>query len=240
MKTSSFISPHHHSPFIHQLMHSVSRGTMGIQDTFIELIQMTVRVAVWGIQSRKVLTSFSRNSQSCRILGRNKYLYSSRLDATVQFSSVQSLSRVWFCDPHGLLHARLPGPSPTPRACSSSYPSSQWCHPTISSSIISYSSCLQSCPASESFPMTQFFASGGQSIRASVSVLPMNIEGWFPVGLMDLICLQSKGLSRGFSNTTVQKHQFFGAQLSLWYSSHIHIWLLEKPWFWLYRPLLAK
>ena len=132
-------------------MHSVSRGTVGIQDTFIELTLMTVQVAVWGIQSHKVLTSFSRNAQSCRVMGRNKYLYSSELDATVQFSSVQSLSRVWLCDPHGLLHARLPGPSPTPRAFSSSYPSSQWCHPTISSSIILYSSCLQSCPASGLF-----------------------------------------------------------------------------------------
>ena len=91
-----------------------------------------------------------------------------------------------------------------------------------------------------SFPMSQFFTSGGQSIRASVSVLPMNIQGWFPLGLMGLICLQSKRLSRGFSNTTVQKHQFLGAQLSLWSSSHIYTWLLEKPWLWLYRPLLAK
>ena len=106
--------------------------------------------------------------------------------------------------PHGLPHARLPCPSPTPRACSNSCPSSQWCHPTISSSIVPFSSCLQSLPASTSFPMSQF-ASGGQSIvaSASASVLPMNIQDWFPFGLTGLISLQSKGLSRVFSSTTL-------------------------------------
>ena len=126
--------------------------------------------------------------------------------------------------PHGLQHARLLCPSPTPVDCSKSCPSSCWCHPIISSSIFPYSSCLPSFAASGSFPMSQFFISGGQSIGASpsASVLPMNIQDWFPLQLTGLISLQSKGLSKVFSNITVQKHQFFGAQLSLWSNSHIH------------------
>ena len=140
--------------------------------------------------------------------------------------------------PHGLQHTRLPCPSPTPGAYSNSCPLSWWCHPTISSSVVPFSSCLQSFPASGSTLMSQFFISGGQSIEvsASASVLPMNIQDWFPLGWTGLISLQSKGLSRVFSNTTVPKHQFFGAQPSLWSNSHIHTWLLEKP----YRPLSAK
>ena len=119
--------------------------------------------------------------------------------------------------PHGLQHARLLYPSPILGACSNSCPLNQWCHPTISSSVIPFSSSLQSFPASGSFPMSQLFASGGQSIGASASalVLPMTIQDWFPLGWTGWISLQSKGLSRVFSNTTVQKHQFFGAQLSL-------------------------
>ena len=114
--------------------------------------------------------------------------------------------------PHELQHARFPCPSPTPRTCSNSWPLSWWCHPTISSSVVPFSSCLQSFPASGSFQISQFFAWGDQSIgaSASASVLPMNIQGWFPLGLTGLISLLSKGLSRVFSNTTVQKHQFFG------------------------------
>ena len=117
----------------------------------------------------------------------------------------------------GLQHTWLPCPSSSPRACSNSCPSSQWCHPTISSSVVPFSSCLQSFPASGSFPMSQFFASGGQSIEvsASASVLPMNIYDWFPLGWTGWISLLSKGLSRVFSNTTVQKHQFFDIRLSL-------------------------
>ena len=130
---------------------------------------------------------------------------------------------------HGLQHARLPCPLLTPRACSNSCPSSQWCHPTISSSVVPFSSCPQSFPASGSFQMSQLFTSGGQSIGASASVLPMNIQDWFSLQLTGLISLQSKGLSRVFSNTTVQKHQFFRAQLSSQSNSHIHTWLLEKP-----------
>ena len=148
-----------------------------------------------------------------------------------QFSSVQSLSRADSLRPHGLQHARPPWPSPTPGVCSNSCPLSRWCQATISSSVIPFSSCFQSFPGSGSFPMSQFFASGGQSIGASpsASVLPMNIQDWFPLGWTGWISLQSKGLSRVFSNTTVQKHQFFGTQLSLWSNSHIHTWLLEKP-----------
>ena len=145
------------------------------------------------------------------------------------FSSVtQSCRTLW---PHGLQHARLPYPSPTPGAGSNSCPLSQWCHPTISSSVIPFSSCLQSFPKSGSFPRSQFFASGNQSIGVSVSasVLPMNIHDWFPLGWTGWISLQSKGLSRVFSNTTVQKHQSFSSQLSLLSNSHIHTWLLEKP-----------
>ena len=146
---------------------------------------------------------------------------------SVQFScSVVSDS----LQPHGLQHARLPCPSPTPWVHSNSCPSSQWYHPTISSSVVPFSSCLQSFPASGSFPMNQFFASGGQivGVSASESFVPLNIQDWFPLGLTGLI-LQSKGLSRVFSNSTVQKHQFFGTQLSLQSNSHIHTWLLEKP-----------
>ena len=127
---------------------------------------------------------------------------------------------------------RPPCPSPTPGVYSNSCPLSRWCHPTISSSVIPFSSCPQSLPASGSFPMSQFFASGGQSIgvSSSASVLPMNIQGWFPLGWTGVISLQSKGLSRVFSNTTVQKHQFFSAQLSLWSDYHIPTWPLEKPY----------
>ena len=134
--------------------------------------------------------------------------------SSVQFSrSVTSDS----LQPHGLRLARLLCPSPTPGAYSNSRPSSWWCHSTISSSVVSFSSCLQSCPASGSFPLSQFFTSGGQSIGVSAlaSVLPMNIQEWFPLGWADWISLQAKGLSRVFSNTTVQKHKFFDAQLSL-------------------------
>ena len=118
--------------------------------------------------------------------------------------------------PHGLQHATRPCPSPTPWACSNSCPLSQWCHPTISSSVIPFSSCLQTFPSSQSFLMSQFFTSGGQSIgvSASASVLPMNIQDWFPLGWTCWISLQSKKLSRVFSNTIVQKDQFFGTQLS--------------------------
>ena len=133
--------------------------------------------------------------------------------------------------PHGLQQARLPGLSPTLGACSNSCALSQWCHPTISSSVVPFSSCLHSFPASGSFPVSQLFASSGQSIGASGSALalPMNVQDWFSLGLTGLISLQPKGLSRVFSNTTVQEHQFFGTQYSLWSNSHIIHDYWKKP-----------
>ena len=142
--------------------------------------------------------------------------------------------------PHGLQHARLPCSSPTPGAYSNTCPSQLWCHPTISFFVVPFSSLLQSFPASGSFLMSWFFPSGGQSIGALASVLSMNTQDWFPLGWTGWISWQSKGLSRVFSNTTVQKDQFFSAQLSLYSNSHIHTWLLEKPQPWLDGPLLAK
>ena len=133
--------------------------------------------------------------------------------------------------PHESQHARPPCPSPTPGVHSNSHPSSQWCHPAVSSSVLPFSSCPQSLPASESFPMSQLFALGGQStgVSASASFLPKISQGWSPSEWTGWISLQSKGLSRIFSNTTVQKYQFFGAQLSSQSNSHIHTWPLEKP-----------
>ena len=146
-----------------------------------------------------------------------------------QFSSVtQSCPTL---RPHESQHARSPCPSPTPGVYTNSCPSSRWCHPAISSPVIPFSSCPQSLPASGSFPMSQLLAWGGQSIgvSASASVLPMNTQDWSLLGWTGWISLQSKELSRVFFNTTVQKHQFFSAQLSLQSNSHIHTWPLEKP-----------
>ena len=150
-------------------------------------------------------------------------------------SSHSVVSHPW--QPHGLQHAS----SLSPRDCSNSCPLNRWHHSIISSSVTLFSSCLQSFPASGSFQMSQLFASDGLRIgaSASTSVLPMNIKGWFPLGLTGLISLQSKGLSRVFSNTTVLKHQFFSAQPSLWSNSHIHTWLLEKPSSWPHLNLIA-
>jgi len=130
--------------------------------------------------------------------------------------------------PHGLQHTRLPHPSLSPGVCPNSCPWSPWCHPTISSSVAVFSSCPQSFPSSGSFPMNWLFVSHGQNIGTSASVLLMNIQGWFPLELIDLISLQSKGISRVLSRTTVQRYQFSGIQPSLWSNSHIIIWLLEK------------
>ena len=152
-----------------------------------------------------------------------------RVDLSVQFSSVaQSCPTL---RPHESQHSRPPCPSPTPRVYSNSCASSWWCHPAISSSVAPFSSCPQSLPASGSFPMSQLFTWGSQSIgvSASASVLPMNTQDWSPSGWTGWISLQSKGFSRVFSNTTVQKHQFFGAQLSSQSNSHIHTQLVEKP-----------
>ena len=133
--------------------------------------------------------------------------------------------------PHETQHTRPPCPSPTPGVHSNSCPSSRWCHPTISSSVVPFFSCPQSLPASASFPMSQLFTWNGHSIGVSAlaSFLPKNTQDWSPLGWTGWISLQSKGLSRVFSNTTVQKHQFFGAQPSSQFNSHIHTWPLEKP-----------
>ena len=174
--------------------------------------------------------------------------------SSVQFSCSVVSNSLW---PHKLQHARPPCLSPTPRVHSNSHPLSRWCHPAISSSVVPFSSCPQSLPASESFPMSQLFAWGGQSTGVSalasflskniqgwspsewtvwislqskgLSFLPKNTQGWYPLEWTGWISLQSKGLSRVFSNTTVQKHQFFSAQLSSQSNSHICTWLLEKP-----------
>jgi len=170
--------------------------------------------------------------------------------SSAQFSHSVVCDSLWH---HGLQHARPPCPSATPGACSNSHLLSRWCHPAISSSVILFSSCPQSFPASGSFPMSQFFTSGGQRIgvSASTSVLAMNIQEWFPLGWTGCISLQSKGLSRVFSSSKasllqrsaffmVQKHPFFSAQLSSWSNSHIHTQGLGKPQPWLDGPLLAK
>ena len=148
----------------------------------------------------------------------------------VMCAMLSHFGHVQLCDPWTVAGQVFCSPL-SPRVCSNSCPLSLWCYLTISSSVVPFSSCPQSFPASGSFKMSQFFASDGQSIgvSASASVLPINIQGWFPLGLTGWISLLSKGLSRVFSNTTVWKHQFFGAQPSLRSNSHIHTWLLEKP-----------
>ena len=148
--------------------------------------------------------------------------------SSVQFSCSVVSDSLW---PHEPQHTRPPCPSPTPRVYPNSYPLSWWYHPTISSSIVPFFSHLQSFPASGSFQMSQLFASGGQSngVSASTSVLPMNTQDWSPLRWTGWISLQSKGLSRVFSNTIVQKHQFFSAQLSSQSNCHTHTWPLEKP-----------
>ena len=151
----------------------------------------------------------------------------------ISLSSVQFSRSVVYDSlrPHESQHARPPCPSPTPGIHSDSHPSSQWWHPAISSSVVPFSSCLQSLPASESFPMSQLFLWGGQSTRVSAlaSFLPKKSQGLSPSEYTGWISLQSNGLSRVFSNTTVQKHQFFGAQPSSQSNSHIHTWPQEKP-----------
>ena len=148
-----------------------------------------------------------------------------------QFSSVQLLSHVWLFVTTWTAARQAYCPSPAPGLYSNSGTWSQWCHPTISSSGVTFSTQLQFFLASRSFQLSQLYTSGGQSfgVLASTSVLPMNIQDWFPSGWTGLISSQSKGLSRVFSNITIQKHQFFSAQLYLYSNSHIHTWLLGKP-----------
>ena len=178
-----------------------------------------------GLQNHCRLQNYDCSHEIKRhlLLGRNV------MTKLVQFSSVtQSCLTL---QPHGLQHAKPHWSSPTPGACSNSCPLSSWCYPTISSSVVPFSSSFQSSPASGSFSMNQLFTTSGQSIgvSASTSLLPMNIQDWFPLARTSWISLQSKGLSRVFSNTTIQKHQFFGTQLSSQSNSHIHTWPLEKP-----------
>ena len=142
--------------------------------------------------------------------------------------------------PHGLQHARLHCPLSSPRVCSYSCPLSWWCHPTVSFSVSPFSSCPQSFPASGSFPVSLHIRWPKYGASVSASVLPVNIQGWFSLGLTDLISLQSKELSRVFFNTTIQKQEFFCPRPSLRSNSHIHTWPMEKPSLWLYGPLSAK
>ena len=162
------------------------------------------------------------------IKGWSRKKFNRLVSSIKRFSSVAQLYPT--LRPHEPQHARPPCPSPTPRVYPNSCPLSQWCHITISSTVVPFS-CLQSIPISGSFQMSQLSASGGQNIGVSAltSVLPKNTQDWPPLGWTGWISLQSKGLSRVFSNTTVQKHQFFGAQLSSQSNSHIHTWPLEKP-----------
>ena len=159
------------------------------------------------------------------MVGQLIFTWRNEAGSSVQFSRSVMSDSLW---PHGSQHARPPCPSPTPRVYSNSCPLSQWCHPAISSSVVPFSSCPQSLPASGS--MSQLFAWGGQSIgdSALASVLPMNTQDWIPLGWTGWISLQSKGLSRVFSNITVQKHQFFCTQLSSQSNSHIHTWLWKN------------
>ena len=156
-----------------------------------------------------------------------KYIYIYQIRSDQISHSVMSNS----LRPHESQHTRPPCPSPTPRVHPDSHPSSHWHHPAISSSVVPFSSCPQSLPASESFPMSQLFTWGGQSTRVSAlaSFLPKKSQGWSPSERTGWISLQSKGLSRVFSNTTVQKHQLFGTQPSSQSNSHIHTWPQEKP-----------
>ena len=172
-------------------------------------------------------SSFAKD-KICFVSLHFKNVYLKLIFSSVQFSCLVVSDSF---QPLESQHARPPCPSTTPRVHQNSCSSKRWCHPAVSSSVIPFSSCPQPLPASESFPMCQLFAWGGQRIgvSASASVLPMNTQDWFPLRWTDWISLQSKGLSRVFFNTTVQKHQFFGAQLSSQSNSHIHTWPQEKP-----------
>ena len=153
------------------------------------------------------------------MIKKKKHLFSQSLLLLLSCSVESKLFQ-----PCGLQHVTLPYPSPSPIICLNSCPLSWWCQTTISSSVAAFSTCPQSFPASGSFPMSQLLASGGQSTGASASFLPMNIQGWFPLRFIYLMSLLSKGSSRVFFSSTVQKHQFFGAQPLFWFSSHIHTW----------------
>ena len=195
--------------------------------------QMSVCVCVCVGERVKIWTSDFSSVGGGSFSNNHIFFFFFFLIPSVHFSSVQ-FSRSVVSDSlqsHELQHARPPCPSPTPKVHSDSSPLSQWYHPAISSSIVPFSSCPQSFSASEPFPMSHLFAWGGQStgVSALASFLPKNTQGWSPLGWTGWTSLQSKGLPRVFSNTTVQEHQFFGAQLSPQSNSHIHTWPLEKP-----------
>ena len=199
---------------------------------------------IWGLKGNKLKFCVFFSCISVREKG---ICYKNIISPSAYFTChlitvVHSLSHVQLCWLHGLQGIGLLCPSLSPRVCSNSCPLSLWWCLIISSSVTPFSSCPLSFPASESFPVSQLFTSSGQSIgtSASASVLLMNIQGWFPLGLISLISLQPKGFSGVFSSTVIQKHQFACAQPSLWSISHIHTWLLEKPKLWLYGPLMAK
>ena len=182
------------------------------------------------IYSKKDHLHFLYTQYYIKISFNDYFIRSKKLQtiSSVQFSHSVVSDSLW---PHESQHARFPCPSPTPRVHSDSRPSSQWCHPAISSSVVPFSFCPQFLPASESFPMNQLFAWGGQStgVSALASFLPKKSQGWSPSEWTGWISLQCKGLSRVFSSTTVQKHQFFSAQPSSQFNSHIHTWPQEKP-----------
>ena len=183
---------------------------------------------IWKLEFSGCKSKFSGLNYNYSLVRLRDRKWKTSHNISVQFSHSVVSNSLWPC---GLQHARPPCPSPTPRVYPNPCPLSQWCHSTISSSVIPFSTCLQSFPASGSFQMSQLFVSCGQCIgvSASTSVLPMNIQDWFPLWWTGSVSLQSKGLSRVFSNTTVQKHQFFGSQFSLLSNCHIHTWPLEKP-----------
>ena len=185
------------------------------------------KMSAWSLKRPCHLLVEENTRSSCIWVSSPGKLFCSLSNRVIHIVVVQLLSCVWLCNPidcstpgFPVLHYLL--------EFAQTRPLNQCCYPTISSSVTPFC-CLQCLPASESFPMTLLFTSGGHSIRASASVLPLNTQGWFPLGLTGFIYLLSKGFSSVFSNTTVQKHKFFGAQLSLWSNSHIHTWLLEKP-----------
>ena len=194
--------------------------------------EWTLTIIYWDhTKSTFAFATYAKTNLKIYLSFQTEWVFNSNL--TQSWKSQFNLSRSVVSDslwPHGLQYARLPCPSPTPRVYSNSCPLSRWCHPTTSSSAVPFSSCPQSFPASGSLQMSQLFASGGQSIgvSTSASVLPMNTQDWSPLGWTGWISLQSRGLSRVFSNT-VQKHQFFSSQVSSQSNSHIHTWPLEKP-----------
>ena len=199
-------------------------GRLEVRDENIPRVEHKTTQQEWqlGTKENNVKSRYLTKSLSFWIPSFGGVLYS------VQFSPSVMSNSLW---PHESQHARPPCPSPAARVYPNPCPNPWWCHLTISSNVVPFSSCPQSFPASGSFQMSQLFKLSGQSIgvSASTSVLPMNTQNWPPLGWTGWISLQSKGLSRVFSNTTVQKHQFFGTQLSLQSNSHIHTWPLEKP-----------